>query len=190
MSLKFTTAKGIEPSFSEKAIAKLLNQMGIRYFQEVMFDDCRNPSTGAKLRYDFYLPDYNAIIEYDGKEYHSNIDVMLRDDYKNSYAKKNNIKMVRIVGLNNIKPTIKHKFSHKPTIKKAKAKKPKPRKWEPIEQPIKAHKTQAEIKALLQVKKDNPLPPIESSENTIAKFGIEVRNKKGKKPFKVRPKYD
>lgn len=61
-----------------------------------------------KLRYDFYLIDYNALVEYDGpqhdvknkdKSHWDNFDYDLlhkHDLMKNEYAKKNNIPLIRI----------------------------------------------------------------------------------------------
>jgi len=33
------------------------------------FSDCINPDTGHQLRFDFYLPEENILIEYDGKQH-------------------------------------------------------------------------------------------------------------------------
>lgn len=100
------TSKNIEPSFAEKLIIKKLKERKIRYLREYEFNDCRNPSTGAKLRYDFYLPNQNLLIEYDGKDFHSSEDVKIRDSIKTAFARKKNTRLIRISGLQFINSTI------------------------------------------------------------------------------------
>ena len=53
-------------SLGEKEIAHILTQNKITYIIEHTFDDFKYEN-GSKPRFDFYLPDYNCIIEYDGK---------------------------------------------------------------------------------------------------------------------------
>lgn len=60
-----------------------------------------------KLRFDFYLPDYNCCIEYDGRQ-HYNVNskwsekdsdykiIQLHDKMKDDYCLKNNIKLIRV----------------------------------------------------------------------------------------------
>jgi very-short-patch-repair endonuclease len=55
---------------------------------------------------DFYLPDYNAVIEYDGIQHYQPIETFggekafkstkIRDEIKNTYCRENGIKMIRI----------------------------------------------------------------------------------------------
>lgn len=87
-------------------IANLLIQNQINFIQEYTFDKCINPETNYKLRFDFYLPDYNCCIEYDGEQHFKPKtlfggqkgfqDLQKRDIIKNEYCKENNIKLVRI----------------------------------------------------------------------------------------------
>lgn len=66
-----------------------------------MFPDCiRNK---GKLKYDFYLPTYNILLEYDGKQHYEEgfrckdlEDMKANDEYKTKYATDNGYKMVRI----------------------------------------------------------------------------------------------
>ena len=66
-----------------------------------MFKDCIYQ---AQLRFDFYLPDYNCCIEYDGIQHfkrtnfsHDNFEErQKRDEIKNQYCKDNNIVLIRI----------------------------------------------------------------------------------------------
>ena len=62
------------------------------------FDDCKHIN---HLIFDFYLPETNAIIEYDGefhyRDVHGGLEIQkIRDSIKNEYCYKNNIKLIRI----------------------------------------------------------------------------------------------
>lgn len=97
---------GCESSKGEYKLAQLLKSNNIRYIQEYSFEDCINPKTNRKLRFDFYLPDYNCCIEYDGRQHNDckgsyadlegleNIEH--RDWIKTTYCQDNNIGLVRI----------------------------------------------------------------------------------------------
>lgn len=84
----------------------------IKYESEKTFDGCINPNTNYLLRYDFYLPEYNTLIECDGIQHFEPIrffnaitdeeaeikfkDQQYKDNIKNQYALQNNIKLIRI----------------------------------------------------------------------------------------------
>lgn len=80
----------------------------IRYIQQYKPDGCVSPTTGAQLRFDFFLPDNNLLIEYDGIYHYQPIDHgtgtsvedfhagQHRDRTKTEYAKKNGIPLLRI----------------------------------------------------------------------------------------------
>ena len=53
-------------SKSEKYIANYLSFQNILFEQEYIFPDCRDINP---LPFDFYLPDYNTCIEYDGQQH-------------------------------------------------------------------------------------------------------------------------
>ena len=53
-------------SRGEEKVKEVLDKLKITYKQQYTFKDCINPNTGYLLRFDFYLPDYNCCIEYDG----------------------------------------------------------------------------------------------------------------------------
>ena len=70
-----------------------------------IFSDFIFKETGGSPRYDFYLPKYNRLIEFDGSQhYQDNIDFFRtkvenqkeRDKLKNEYALSHNIDLVRI----------------------------------------------------------------------------------------------
>lgn len=87
-------------SRGEEKIQKILNQLNIKYQTQYKFQNCKDKRI---LSFDFYLPDYNCCIEYDGiqhfepghfSEPYENI--QRRDSIKNNYCKNNNIKLIRI----------------------------------------------------------------------------------------------
>lgn len=93
-------------SGGEEMTMYALDILGVAYDREKTFDDLVNPKTGEQLRYDFYIPDKNLLIEYDGMQ-HTNpmqfsksnkefLNYKYRDEVKNEYAKDRGIKLVRI----------------------------------------------------------------------------------------------
>ena len=91
-------------SAGERQIQDYLNKNNISFLLQYRFNDCRNPKTNKKLPFDFYLNDYNILIEYDG-EFHfyeikkfctKLVDIKYRDNIKTKYALDNNIKLIRI----------------------------------------------------------------------------------------------
>lgn len=96
-------------SRGEKYLSTLLDDLNIKYTRQFKFKDCTNLKTGRycrRLPFDFYLPDYNSVIEYDGIQHFNSVDFwggenslktqQLRDQLKNQYCEKNGIKMIRI----------------------------------------------------------------------------------------------
>lgn len=99
---------GCISSYGEKRISELLTSMNICYQKEKTFDTCRNPETNRMLRFDFYLPDYNCCIEYDGQQHFSKEggcwnatddeiqDSWNRDKIKDKWCENNHIRLIRI----------------------------------------------------------------------------------------------
>lgn len=93
-------------SSGENRVKEILNNLKIRFKREKTFEDLINPETGYKLRIDFYLPDYNTCIEYDGYTHFSanggwNTEENLAkiqhsDRIKNNYCNEHSIKLIRI----------------------------------------------------------------------------------------------
>lgn len=87
----------------EDYIADFLESNSIKYISQYRFNDCKFKK---KLSFDFYLPDYNILIEYDGRQHYEVVDhfggfdgfvdTKIRDTVKNIYCKDNNIKLIRI----------------------------------------------------------------------------------------------
>lgn len=90
-------------SKGEREIRQLLDSNEIVYESQMIFDGCFDIKP---LPFDFYLPEYNLCIEYDGEQHYRPIEYFggqkafeLRkkhDQIKNEYCKNNNIRLVRI----------------------------------------------------------------------------------------------
>lgn len=104
----------IKKSKGELKIASILSDKKIKYEKEYTYDNCRNINP---LPFDFYLPEYNILIEYDGKQHFEAIDYFggisgleyrqLNDKIKNEYCDSNNIKLIRIRYDENISKKLK-----------------------------------------------------------------------------------
>ena len=93
-------------SKGEMKIKHILNENNIKFIQEKRFSDCVFTS-GKTARFDFYLPDYNCLIEYDGIQhfkkgngvYDNNEKFIITQEHdaiKNNYCKQHNIILIRI----------------------------------------------------------------------------------------------
>ena len=92
-------------SLGEQFISDVLKELKCSFEKEKIFSECKNPKTNTCLRFDFYLPDYNCCIEYDGKQHFEPVsyfggkealeDLQNRDDIKNKFCKEHNIKLFR-----------------------------------------------------------------------------------------------
>lgn len=58
---------GCLKSAGETTIIHLLQKMEINFQTQKSFDGCKNKNT---LKFDFYLPDYNMVIEYQGEQHY------------------------------------------------------------------------------------------------------------------------
>lgn len=103
-------------SQGEYIIQAILEENNINYEKEKSFKDFQYEDTKQYPRYDFYLPDYNILIEYDG-EHHFNLSfwcknqetlnrIQERDKIKNDYALSHGYKLIRIPYWNKNKITI------------------------------------------------------------------------------------
>nr|DAN84840.1 MAG TPA: restriction enzyme [Caudoviricetes sp.] len=91
-------------SSGEECVKNCLIDMNIDFKSEYIFKECKNPKTNMYLRFDFYLPNYNTCIEYDGEQHFKECklckdslkDRQYRDNIKNEFCKNNNINLIRI----------------------------------------------------------------------------------------------
>ena len=103
---KVITSCGCEKSTGETKVKQVLEKISVSFTREWVFEDCINPKTDTKLRFDFYLPSYNTCIEYDGIQHFKEKstwaekegleDIQYRDLVKTNYCSHNNINLVRI----------------------------------------------------------------------------------------------
>jgi hypothetical protein len=104
-------------SSGEMLIRNVLDTKNITYVQEKRFDDCRDKKP---LPFDFYIPEYNLIVEFDGQHHyypvrgedHHHMTVR-HDKIKNDYCKANGIELLRIPywDRSNIAEIITNKFN-------------------------------------------------------------------------------
>jgi very-short-patch-repair endonuclease len=92
-------------SKGESMLSKKLTYLGIKFKREFRFDSCVSLS-GVKLPFDFYLPDYKILVEYDGRQHYENVEVfggleshknLIKNDLiRNNWCEKNNLKLIRV----------------------------------------------------------------------------------------------
>lgn len=90
-------------SSGEIKIKEILDQMNIQYEEQKIFTDCRDK---RPLPFDFYLSDYNILIEYDGQQHFKAIDHFggqeeyekrkKHDSLKTQYCVDKQIHLIRI----------------------------------------------------------------------------------------------
>lgn len=90
-------------SKGELIISKILNTLNIKYEAQKTFDDLKDKSY---LSYDFYIPDQNILIEYQGLQHYQPVDYFggenqfklqqQHDKLKSEYAKVNNYNLITV----------------------------------------------------------------------------------------------
>lgn len=90
-------------SKGEKAIFEYLTEHNIDFKRQHKFPDCKNINP---LPFDFYLPEYNTCVEFDGIQHFEPSEffggeegfknLQVRDAIKNQFCSDNNIKLIRI----------------------------------------------------------------------------------------------
>lgn len=91
-------------SNGEEVIKEYLDRNNISYEREVAFEECRH---NKPLKFDFYLEEYNLLIEFDGKQHflesfsdkpsnNSLKEIQKRDKIKNKFANEYEINLLRI----------------------------------------------------------------------------------------------
>lgn len=92
--------------YAEKYIKNYLDSIDIEYEREKTFDDLKNPKSGRKLRFDFWIPSKKLIIEVNGVQHYKSIgfwggeekyqEQIYRDTIKRNYLENNDIKLLVI----------------------------------------------------------------------------------------------
>lgn len=92
----------------ERSVANTLKEWGYGYIPQYIFDDCKDKSC---LPFDFYLYDFNTIIEVDGEQHYHPVNfrgtsdknaidnylsTIKHDKIKNQYCINNNINIIRL----------------------------------------------------------------------------------------------
>ena len=90
-------------SIGEELIADLLSYNNIKFIRQKKFEDC---IFKKQLPFDFYLPQIKTCIEFDGKQHFQSVkswggdkaykERIKKDEIKNLYCIKKNIKLIRI----------------------------------------------------------------------------------------------
>jgi hypothetical protein len=98
--------KGRKISKGEKRIAQFFDSYNIEYVREKTFKNCIN-FCGNYLRFDFYLEQFNLLIEYQGHHHEKPVNKYRRarivhektvthDEIKEDFAAKNQINLIKI----------------------------------------------------------------------------------------------
>lgn len=103
MTIGHVNSCGCINSVGEANIQRILQENNIVFEKQKVFFDLIS-KFGGYLRYDFYLPQYNRLIEFDGEQHYkvtnffgnSLKDIQYKDGLKNDYAKNHNINLIRI----------------------------------------------------------------------------------------------
>lgn len=98
-------------------ITEFLNVNNIKYIREHFYEDCKNINY---LRFDFFLPETNTLIEYDGRQHFESVDIWggedallkrkINDEIKNNYCIKNRIPLLRISYLEDVNTKLNEYF--------------------------------------------------------------------------------
>lgn len=96
-------------SSGERQVRQWLNKHNIKYEYQKPFKDCRDI---LPLPFDFYLPDFNIAIEYQGGQHYKPVErfggeekfklQQKHDNIKRQYCKNNNIKLLEIPYFKNV----------------------------------------------------------------------------------------
>jgi very-short-patch-repair endonuclease/predicted nucleic-acid-binding Zn-ribbon protein len=98
-----------QESTGEKLVSTILEKQEVKFLKQHKFVDCTNKKQGGscrKLPFDFYIPELNVCIEYDGRQHFEPIiglggerafeNQKIRDKIKTEYCEENGIKLIRV----------------------------------------------------------------------------------------------
>nr|DAM97861.1 MAG TPA: restriction enzyme [Caudoviricetes sp.] len=95
---------GCNKSLGEERLEKYLKEHSINYIGQYRFGDCIRKE--RDMPFDFYLPDLNIAIEYDGIQHYEPVvkfggeegfaELKLNDYFKTNYCIEHNIKLIRV----------------------------------------------------------------------------------------------
>ena len=97
------TSCGCLKSKGENKIIQILKNLSIDFISQIKFDECKDKK---HLPFDFYLPEYNCCIEYDGEQHFKPVNHFggeqqfkrrqKNDKIKTEYCIENDIRLIRI----------------------------------------------------------------------------------------------
>lgn len=92
-------------SSGELFLSRLFDDNQIKYYIEYKFENCRGVGN-KKLPFDFYLYEYNILVEFDGRHHFESVEAFggqealkkqkITDEIKNNFCRDNNLELVRI----------------------------------------------------------------------------------------------
>lgn len=122
-------------SRGELRIQKYLDDINVYYEREQRFEGLCGATPNSRLRYDFFLPNHNLLIEYDGEHHfypintkgklspknitHKHLATIENDKKKTEYAKRNGYQLLRIpyTDFNNIETILEGQgLQHQDTV--------------------------------------------------------------------------
>lgn len=93
-------------SKGEAKIQQLLDILNIKYERQKVFNECRGKTGRQPLFFDFYLPEYNMCLEYQGEQHYRPVNffggedafnnLQLNDSEKEKFCRENNIILIKI----------------------------------------------------------------------------------------------
>ena len=93
----------LRQSNGERIVEAILKKNNIKFIKEYRFSNCKNKLV---LSFDFYLPNHNTCIEYQGQHHFTPIKhfgdsemfekILLRDQIKRDYCKEHNIQLLEL----------------------------------------------------------------------------------------------
>ena len=106
-------------SKGEKIIRLFLKTKGIKFIKQKRFKECKDI---RPLPFDFYLPEHNICIEYDGEQHFRPIKrfggdagyqkILKTDKIKNNFCLKNGFKLIRVKYNDDVNEKLNHVFCY------------------------------------------------------------------------------
>ncbi len=106
-------------SKGQKMVRRYLKNINIHFSEQKIFKKCIYKKY---LFFDFYLPEYNCCVEYDGIQHFEPVEYFggenvfnetkIRDNIKNEYCKNNNIHLIRISYKENVEEKLNHELTN------------------------------------------------------------------------------
>lgn len=111
--------RGVKFSKAELVIANFLKDNGVEFYSEFFFKEMMVNGKAKVLFFDFYIPEHNICIEFDGEQHYTGtfngkkIQNQAANDFmKSAFCKKKGINLIRIkyTDFENIEKIICEKF--------------------------------------------------------------------------------